>query len=120
MSTFSLVQIAEAVSKAFVAVEVAVEDFARLKTFAIQMMDSAQSAYATTQNAGTTKLKLVLAAVEALAGVLGISWVSAMVNALTTFITLTKAAYNAVVDAAKVPAAAVTGQVAVAQPSFLV
>ena len=106
MSAFSLVQIAEAVGKAFTAVEVAYDDFNRLKTFAIQLMDSAQTAYAGAQNAGQSKLKSVLAGVEALAGVLGITWSSSMVAALTTFITLAKAAYNAIVDAGKAVVAA--------------
>jgi hypothetical protein len=94
--SLTLTSVASAVAAAITVTEDAVLAFTKLKDFAVQMMDTAETAYSAQSNAGATKLASVLAAVKAVAGVIGVAWSDGVEASLATFISAAKAAYNAV------------------------
>jgi hypothetical protein len=65
-----------------------------LYTYATELMEAAEKAYATTSGAGATKHESVLASVEKLAGALNMNWPNIQV-AISAFIESVKTAFNA-------------------------
>lgn len=92
---FSILSVVSAVEAAFTAGEDVVAEFNVLKPYVTQFMQTAETAFSTAENSGSSKLSAVLAAVKAIAPQLGVSWSSGLESALTAFIGLAKSAFNA-------------------------
>lgn len=92
---FNILSVVSAVEAAFTAAEDVEAEFAVLKPYVTQFMQTAENTYANDQAAGASKLKSVLDSVEAVAQVLGVNWSAGLEATITAFINLTKAAFNA-------------------------
>jgi hypothetical protein len=92
---FNILTVASAVEAAFTAAEDVVTEFNVLKPYVTQLMQSAETAYSSAENAGSSKLSAVLASVKAIAGALGVSWSSGLESTIVAFINVAKAAFNA-------------------------
>lgn len=92
---FNILTVASAIEAAFTAAEDVVDEFNILKPYVTQLMQTAETAYSTSENAGSSKLSAVLAGTAAIAKALGVSWSTGLEAAITAFINVAKAAFNA-------------------------
>ncbi|WP_244832403.1 hypothetical protein [Caballeronia sp. TF1N1] len=104
----AIVSGATAVESAIVAVGVVVRDVKTIVAYIPDLMQTFENAYAQigqpTNGAG--KLAGVLAALEAVAARIGVVWTDSIKALVSDIIAQAKAAYNAVVSAAKGPSTA--------------
>lgn len=91
----SIIAVASAIEAAFSAAEDVVAEFNILKPYVTQLMQTAETAYSTAENSGSSKLSAVIAASKAIAAQLGLSWTSGLESVLASFIAVAKAAFNA-------------------------
>jgi hypothetical protein len=91
----SILTVVSAVEAAFEAAEAVEKEFEILKPYITQFMNTAETAYASSTTAGSSKFAAVMASVKAVAGALGLSWSSGLETTIQSFINVAKAAFNA-------------------------
>lgn len=91
----SILSVVSAVEAAFAAEQAVVAEFNALKPYVTQLMNTAEVAYSGATGAGQSKFQAVLASTKAIATALELNWSTGLEAAITAFINVAKAAFNA-------------------------